>query len=74
MSREPFWLMEPAITELPGFLVTGMAPPAVTEQQLVREHDAAEDRRKTSGANTAETTAQMIPKCLLVLEMYVFIL
>lgn len=40
-SREPFWLMEPAITELPGFFVTGMASPAVTEQQLVsgRRHE-----------------------------------
>lgn len=27
ISREPFWLMEPAITVLPGFLVTGMASP-----------------------------------------------
>lgn len=28
ISREPFWLMEPAITVLPAFFVTGMASPA----------------------------------------------
>ncbi len=27
ISREPFWLMEPAITALPSFFVTGMASP-----------------------------------------------
>lgn len=27
ISSEPFWLMEPAITVLPGFFVTGMASP-----------------------------------------------
>lgn len=43
MSREPFWLMEPAITMLPGFLVTGMASPVVTEKQLLRKHNRQQD-------------------------------
>lgn len=64
-SSEPFWLMEPAITELPSFLVTGMASPGITKQQLVRKHEAAEHRNRTSVANTAalaETTTQIITK------------
>ena len=27
IRRDPFWLMEPAITVLPGFLATGIASP-----------------------------------------------
>ena len=58
--------MEPAITELPGFLVTGMASPGVTEQQLVRKHNSrktAENQSWSSGENIGalvEITAQII--------------
>lgn len=56
MSREPFWLMEPAITELPSFLVTGMASPAAAKPLVRKKNSPRQQKTEDTGVVAEQTT------------------